>query len=113
MPDDPGNNGMKHNSENISGNTAGDIKLLKKMIALYCETVHSGGERLSCGNQDFPGVELCRDCANLLEYASRKRKNCVKDPKPSCRNCDTPCYRAEYRDKIKAVMVSGHMRHGR
>ena len=110
---------MELNADITGGKTAGDIILLKKMIVSYCAAVHDEEARVSSGNPDLPAVsefsavELCRDCMNLLEYASRKRKNCVKDPKPSCRNCDTPCYTTEYREKIKAVMSFGRLCNGR
>ncbi len=110
---------MELNPDNTGGKTAGDLILLKQMIVSYCEAVHNAAARISSDNpdihavSDFPASGLCRDCANLLEYASRKRLNCQKDPKPSCRNCDTPCYGAEYREKIKAVMAFGRLIYGR
>lgn len=68
-----------------------DFTVLQCFVEVYCRKYH--GQNV-----------LCEDCRDLLEYARRRLEKCPYDPKPKCKNCNTHCYKPEYRDKIKAVM---------
>lgn len=63
------------------------------MVGIYCRGVHS------------QPVELCRECALLLEYAEARTRKCpFGEGKPVCRKCTVHCYSPEKRDAIKRVM---------
>jgi hypothetical protein len=49
-------------------------------------------------------VVLCNDCTRLLRYGLTMRIRCPHDPKPMCKKCPAPCYRNEYRRRIREVM---------
>ena len=62
------------------------------MIAMYCRHHHGGREP-------------CPGCAELGDYARRRLERCVfGDAKPTCANCTVHCYKAEMREKVRAVM---------
>ncbi len=87
-----------------------DIRTLARFIALYCRN-HHGADRAPV---DFkaPGfdhllelpLDLCPDCAKLLKYGLTMRIRCPHEPKPMCKKCPEPCYRPEYRNKIREIM---------
>jgi len=65
-----------------------------KMIRLYCEKKHGSTKD-----------NLCLDCLDLLEYSHHRLNHCqYGDEKPTCRKCETHCYKPEMRQKIKDVM---------
>ncbi len=90
---------------------AKDIGLLATFIGVYCREKHSRekkaevkpGEKLRGYIGEIPGG-LCPDCRKLLFYAAGRRLRCPHEPKPSCKRCQTHCYRGPCREKIKAVM---------
>lgn len=62
------------------------------MIKIYCRAHHGG-------------KELCPDCAALDAYARLRSDKCpFMETKTFCSNCRVHCYRAEMREKIRAVM---------
>ena len=62
------------------------------MIALYCRK-HHGSKK------------LCPDCAALDAYARRRSDKCpFMETKTFCSNCRVHCYKADMREKIRAVM---------
>lgn len=62
------------------------------MIALYCRHHHGG-------------KELCPDCAALDAYARQRSEKCpFMETKTFCSNCRVHCYKADMREKIRAVM---------
>ncbi|MHA2423269.1 MAG: nitrous oxide-stimulated promoter family protein [Candidatus Thorarchaeota archaeon] len=68
--------------------------VVTKMIGLYCEKKH-----------DSPKGILCEDCSILQEYSHHRLDHCrYEDEKPTCRKCETHCYRPEMRDRIRRVM---------
>lgn len=86
-----------------------DIRTLARFIALYCRKHHAGrspfeGFRKLDLDPPLDAVELCPECAKLLKYGLTMRLRCPLDPKPMCKECLNPCYRPEYRDKIREVM---------
>lgn len=69
-------------------------KVVSKMINLYCEKKHGSEQSI-----------LCEDCTDLKDYSHHRLDHCrYEDDKPSCRKCETHCYKPEMRDKIRAVM---------
>jgi hypothetical protein len=88
-----------------------DTRLLGDFTRIYCRGVHKGAERTALVSD---GAELgvygrrapavCGECADLLRYAEKRRAYCPKDPKPFCSHCDTHCYSAEMRERMRAVM---------
>lgn len=62
------------------------------MIKIYCRAHHGG-------------KDLCPDCAALDAYARLRSDKCpFMETKTFCSNCRVHCYRAEMREKIRAVM---------
>ncbi|MDF1537606.1 MAG: nitrous oxide-stimulated promoter family protein [Candidatus Thorarchaeota archaeon] len=73
---------------------AKEKNVVSKMIGLYCEKKH--------GSQQ--GI-LCQECANLREYSHHRLDHCrYGEDKPTCRKCETHCYKPEMRGRIRAVM---------
>ncbi len=69
-------------------------------------TIISAMLRLYCRGHDHPGrAPLCADCAELLDYATRRLERCVfGDAKPTCANCTVHCYSAQQRERVRRVM---------
>lgn len=60
--------------------------------------------RIYCRHKD-KSDELCPDCQALLEYARMRLTKCpFGEKKTSCRKCTVHCYRADMKERIKAVM---------
>jgi len=69
-----------------------EIHALDTMIRMYCH-YHHGGRA------------LCAECSELSGYARRRLERCVfGDAKPTCANCTVHCYKAEMRERVRAVM---------
>ncbi len=86
-----------------------DIRTLARFVALYCRSHHAERAPIGFKAQALEDLldtdmELCPDCAKLLKYGLTMRLRCPKEPKPMCKRCPDPCYRPEYRDKIREVM---------
>jgi hypothetical protein len=87
-----------------------DIRTLARFVALYCRSKHVGDRQiLHFEHPAFVGlfekpIELCPDCTKLLKYGLVMRLRCPLDPKPICKKCPNPCYRPEYRKKVREVM---------
>jgi hypothetical protein len=82
-----------------------DRYVLEQFVRIFCQ-----------GKHKTPKGELCPECADLLSYATQRLQRCPKDPKPSCKHCETHCYRPAYRQRIREVMRYSGMwllRHGR
>lgn len=62
------------------------------MIAIYCRKKHGG-------------KTLCPECAALDTYARLRSDRCpFMETKTFCSNCRVHCYKADMREKIRAVM---------
>lgn len=73
---------------------ARELKTLAAMVRLYCR-----------GHGHPAASPLCADCAELLEYATRRLERCVfGDAKPTCTNCLVHCYSADLREQVRVVM---------
>jgi hypothetical protein len=88
-----------------------DTRLLGDFTGIYCRGVHAGAHRsvLASDGADL-GVYgarvpvVCDECADLLRYAEKRRAYCPKDPKPFCSYCETHCYTADMRERMREVM---------
>lgn len=73
---------------------ARELTIIEAMVRMYCR-----------GHGHPNRDPLCPDCAELLEYATRRLERCVfGDAKPTCTNCTVHCYSAEKREQIRVVM---------
>jgi hypothetical protein len=88
-----------------------DTRLLGDFTVIYCKAHHDDRERtrlesdgvdLGVYGRKAPGV--CKECAELLRYAEKRRAFCPKDPKPFCSYCDTHCYKTDMREYMREVM---------
>ncbi|MTI79599.1 MAG: nitrous oxide-stimulated promoter family protein [Firmicutes bacterium] len=75
--------------------------ILASFIELYCKHHHDNQDTVMEINKE---LMLCSECYDLLKYAVKRRRNCPKDPKPACKNCDTHCYGPKYQREIRQVM---------
>ena len=88
-----------------------DTRLLGDFTRIYCRGVHRAADRSPLVS-DAAGLgvygrkppEVCGECADLLRYAEKRRAYCPKDPRPFCSYCDTHCYTAEMRERMREVM---------
>ena len=68
-------------------------ELVTQMISLYCKKKHGGRHG------------LCRDCAELDDYARARSDRCpFMETKTFCSNCKVHCYQPAMRGKIRDVM---------
>ncbi|HUJ69517.1 MAG TPA: nitrous oxide-stimulated promoter family protein [Syntrophorhabdales bacterium] len=93
----------------LSRKEKADIRVLVRFIALFCRKKHEGEKKpyaieATLLKDLVHSVELCQDCTKLLKYGLSMRLRCSHVPKPQCKKCDAPCYREEYREKIREVM---------
>jgi hypothetical protein len=88
-----------------------DTRLLGDFSVIYCRGRHPAAERrplisdgagLGVYGRRPPAV--CGECAELLVYAEKRRALCPRDPKPFCSYCDTHCYSAGMRERMREVM---------
>lgn len=71
-----------------------ELKTVAFMISLFCRKKHKAGR-----------PQLCRGCAELLEYVKLRREKCPwGEGKPFCSSCPVHCYRPDMRAKIIEVM---------
>ena len=106
----------------ISRREKEDIGILVKFVEVYCKENHHGEKApfsfklFDIREIDEKAISLCQDCSQLLIYGLTMRLKCPHDPKPMCKKCETPCYRGDYKKKIREVMkFSGiyMIKHGR
>ena len=73
---------------------AHEFNTIAAMLRMYCRAHH-----------DAEGALLCRDCRELESYACRRLERCVfGDDKPTCANCTVHCYKADMRERVRAIM---------
>lgn len=77
---------------NLNKKREREKELVSLMIRIYCRNKHGG-------------KSLCRECAELEEYARDRSDKCpFIENKTFCSNCRVHCYKSEMRKKIKEVM---------
>lgn len=68
-------------------------QIVKFMIELYCK-----------GHKHEKGVP-CKECEELLLYATNKLENCkFGEDKTFCNKCSVHCYKLQMKNKIREVM---------
>jgi hypothetical protein len=71
-------------------------KTIEAMVRLYCH---------GHDHERAAAAPLCSECGALLAYAARRLERCVfGDAKPACAKCVVHCYRADMRERVRAVM---------
>ncbi len=81
---------------------AGDAKVLRTFIAVYCRERHLRHGAAVAVIED--GKQYCAECGALLHYALQRNDCCPLEPKPACRRCHVHCYNDLMRQKIRQVM---------
>jgi hypothetical protein len=83
-----------------------ELGVLVNFVRIYCETKHGAGvEKKDAREMSAGKTLLCRECAELLEYAMEKLRRCPLSPKPSCKKCHIHCYGREQRARIRGIMA--------
>jgi hypothetical protein len=67
--------------------------IMTRFVEVYCRDHHGAADGAPCD-----------ECRDLLGYARRKLERCPYDPKPACKDCETHCYKREYRDRVREIM---------
>jgi hypothetical protein len=67
------------------------------MMGIYCRDKHK--------DTRAAGEELCAECRELRDYATKRLSLCIfAEKKPTCAKCPVHCYKPDMRVKISAVM---------
>lgn len=98
--------------DSLSGKQQKDIRVLADFISIYCRHHHAAASRKPVTFRDerltrileAKGLELCPQCAKLLDHGATKLILCPYDPKPACKKCATHCFAPLYRQRIRQVM---------
>ncbi len=98
-------------ADSMNPDLANDLRTLALMVELWCEGQHTERTRigrtagmLSAIGSGMQPKTLCDECAELLSYGSIRRQMCPHEEKPLCKECETHCYRAGYREQIRELM---------
>ena len=91
---------------------AREIKTVRAMVKMYCRDRHGGAHpppklrrAPSEASAKEGGLRLCRECAELVDYARARLNRCpFGGEKPTCAKCAIHCYRRAERERITAVM---------
>lgn len=71
-----------------------DVVVLDRFVRIFCEKKHETPK----------GGDLCNECADLLAYGLMRLEKCPYNPKPKCKDCETHCYKPDYRKRVQEVM---------
>jgi hypothetical protein len=84
-----------------------ELKLLINFVRVYCGAKHDTRFEADEVVREISGRRtlLCRECAELVEYAIEKRSKCSLEPKPSCKKCHIHCYGKDHRARIREIMA--------
>ncbi|MFI3292680.1 MAG: nitrous oxide-stimulated promoter family protein [Rikenellaceae bacterium] len=77
------------------GRNQRDREVIEVMVGIYCRGHHNGRRG-----------ELCGECKELLDYATKRLKKCPIDEemKTSCRLCKIHCYDHSHSQRVRDVM---------
>lgn len=70
---------------------------LEAMAGIYCKAHHGDAE-------SAPGRKLCRECAEVVDYAMERTKRCPNKRKGNCEDCAIHCYAPAKREAIRQIM---------
>lgn len=80
-------------------------KIVSSMIAVYCRKKHAERSKTSVISEGGKKIQLCEDCADLLDYAMKRAERCpMMESKTFCSQCRVHCYSPNMQGKIKNVM---------
>ena len=86
-----------------------DVRTLVTFVKIFCKAKHADQPQVLVPGrvEELAGgpVQVCAQCAKLLQHAVVKRTHCQRDPKPDCKHCPTHCYAPQYRGQIRQVMM--------
>jgi hypothetical protein len=84
-----------------------ELGILVNFVSIYCGAKHGARHEAKEEAREISGgiALLCRECAELLEYAMEKLRRCPLTPKPSCKKCRIHCYGKEQRARIRGIMA--------
>jgi hypothetical protein len=84
-----------------------ELGVLVNFVRIYCEARHGDQLEAKGETREISGSRtlLCRECADLVEYAMEKLRRCPLTPKPSCKKCHIHCYGREQRTRIREIMA--------
>lgn len=96
----------------IEGKREREKEIVVEMIALNCRANHAdaraaAAEAGGCAHvlDDPRYADLCPACAELAAYACERSDRCpYMETKTFCVNCETHCYRADMRERIREAM---------
>ena len=76
-----------------SARIAREKRTIRAMIRIYCGAHHG------------PSEAVCRECAELLDYALGRLDRCpFGAAKTACVDCEVHCYKPAMRDRVRLVM---------
>ena len=88
-----------------------DIAVLARFVRFYCRDLHSDRDLAAVTAMGMLApyvgglsLKLCAGCRGMFLHGAAKRALCPYDPKPRCKKCAAPCYRAGHREAMRAVM---------
>jgi hypothetical protein len=85
-----------------------DVRTLIQFVEIFCREKHlQEKSQFTFNKVDVKSTrktDLMLECTKLLRYGLTMRLRCPHDPKPMCKKCTTPCYKGEYRSKIREIM---------
>lgn len=83
-----------------------ELDVLISFVRIFCTAKHGAGiEKKDACEMSGEKTLLCRECADLVEYAIEKLRRCPLAPKPSCKKCRIHCYGKEQRARIREIMA--------
>jgi hypothetical protein len=93
--------------EQLTNAQTKDLKLLFNFVRIYCGAKHGDQIKTNIQVKNITVREtyLCRECAEVARHALAKRRNCLLEPKPSCKKCIVHCYGRDYRERIREIMA--------
>ena len=80
-------------TDDYSERILSERKVLETMVSMYCRGNHGGDT-------------MCPECRELMEYAFLRLDECPyrKESPSACKDCPTPCYDDDMRQRIRQVM---------
>ncbi|MNI12241.1 hypothetical protein D3C73_654110 [compost metagenome] len=106
---------IESNKNQVEGpRIAREKETVLHMISIFCKSKHKNADketlRVELSNNSKSSthdieVELCHDCLELQQYASKRLSLCrFGEKKSTCANCPVHCYALTQRENIKEVM---------
>lgn len=83
-----------------------DLHVLALFTSVFCADHHADRLRTALDSPlpEFEKYLYCSECHDFLSYAIERRQRCPLEPKPTCKHCQTHCYRTGHREKVREIM---------